>query len=201
MPRDNPEKRSGVRLDHRAPVTLESFEVGAIQKGRMFNYSRTGIYFESNFYLIPGAEIYVGINNSPYASASDEYECYRSIIQWRKFLEHSAFDYGYGVELIGKVAGDKKAEAKKESRSHLRKPCSIPTLVQAARRSVRGRIQNASYGGVFIYCSEALSRGQRVFLTIPLRKKRKIVTRAGEIVWADKNGIGIKFEEEPSGRS
>ena len=137
MLRDNPEKRSGVRLGHRAPITLESFEVGAIQKGRMFNYSRTGIYFESNFYLIPGAEIYVGINNSPYASASEEYECYRSIIQWRKFLEHSAFDYGYGVELIGKVAGDKKAEAKKESRSHLRKPCSIPTLIQgdAAQRS------------------------------------------------------------------
>jgi hypothetical protein len=196
MLEDNSEKRSAVRLDYREPIILETLEVGAIHKARMLNFSKTGIYFESNFYLIPGAEIYVGISNSPYASAPGVYECYRSTIQWRKFLEDSAFDYGYGVELTGQVSRDKRGDAKAESRSHSRKSCSIPTLIQSTQRKVRGLIKNASCGGVFIRCSEMLSIGQRVFLTIPLRKKRKIVTRAGEIVWADQNGVGIKFDEE-----
>jgi hypothetical protein len=175
---------------------LETLEVGAIHKAQLLNYSQAGLYFESNFYLIPGAEIYVGIDNSPYPSAPGIYECYRSTIKWRKFLDHSEFDYGYGIEIIGKVSRDKKAEGPDESRSHSRKSCSIPTLIQNPQRNVRGLIQNASCGGVFIRCSEALSKGQRVFLTIPLRKKRKIVTRSGEIVWANQNGVGIKFDEE-----
>ena len=53
-----------------------------------------------------------------------------------------------------------------------------------------------SYGGVFISCTEELSMGQRVFLTIPLKKKQKLITRSGEIVWRNKKGVGIKFEAQ-----
>jgi hypothetical protein len=196
MLKENPEKRSCARLEHQTPITLESFEVGVLHEARMYNYSKSGLYFESDFYLVPGTEIFIGINNSPYTSAPGVYECYRSIIKWRKFLEHSAFDYGYGIELKGRVPCGKKARAASESRLHPRTPCSIPTVLQSHTRRVRGVIQNASYGGVFISCAEALSKGQRVFLTIPLKKKQKLVKRAGEIVWSDTNGVGIKFEAE-----
>jgi hypothetical protein len=196
MLKDNSEKRSSSRFDHKAKITLESFEVGVMQEARMHNYSKSGMYFESDFYLVPGAEIYIGISGSPFTSESGVYECYRSVIKWRKFLEHSAFDYGYGIELKGKVARPKKAVGGDESRSHPRRPCSIPAVIQDTGRRVRGVIQNASCGGVFISCAEALSKGQRVSLTIPLKKKQKLVTRSGEIVWSGKNGVGIKFEAE-----
>jgi len=109
MPKDNSEKRSSSRFDHKAKITLERFEVGVIQEARMHNYSKSGVYFESDFYLVPGAEIYIGISSSPFAAEPGVYECYRSVVKWRKFLEHSAFDYGYGIELKGKAARPEKA--------------------------------------------------------------------------------------------
>jgi hypothetical protein len=36
----------------------------------------------------------------------------------------------------------------------------------------------------------------KISLTIPLKKKRKLVSRLGEIVWCDKNGIGIRFQTD-----
>jgi hypothetical protein len=197
MPKDNSESRSSSRFDHETRITLESFEVGVIQKARMHNYSRSGLYFESDFYLVPGAEIYIGIDRSPFPAEPGVYECYRSVIKWRKFLEHSAFDYGYGIELKEKVPRPKKAAGGGESRLHPRRPCAIPTVIQTGRRRVRGVIQNAGCGGVFISCVEPLSTGQRVFMTIPLKKKQKIITRSGEILWSSQNGVGIKFEADP----
>jgi len=196
MLKDNPEKRSCARLGHQAQITLESFEVGVMHEARMFNYSKSGLYFESDFYLVPGTEIYIGISNSPYCSPAGVYECYRSVIKWRKFLENSAFDYGYGIEIKGRVPCRPKPGKAGDARKHPRTSCSIPTVIQSNSRKARGIIQNVSYGGVFISCSEKLSTGQRVFLTIPLKKKRKLITRAGEIVWRNQNGLGIKFEDQ-----
>lgn len=196
MLKDNPEKRCATRFDHRARITLESFEVGVVQEARMQNFSKSGLYFESDFYLAPGAEIYIGISESPFASEPGVYECYRSVIKWRKFLEHSAFDYGYGIELVDKVVRPMKPDGGRPSRMHPRRPCSIPTLLQDNRRKVRGLVQNASRGGVFITCAEKLQKGQRVVLKIPLKKKQKLLTRSGEIVWSDATGVGIKFEAE-----
>ena len=68
----------------------------AFAGARMVNYSRTGLSFETNEHLHQGAEIYIGIENSPYASpASRSYECYRAKIIWRRELETVFFKYGY----------------------------------------------------------------------------------------------------------
>ena len=194
MLKDNPEKRCTARFDHRARITLESFEVGGVQEARMQNFSKSGLYFESDFYLAPGAEIFIGISDSPFSTEPGVYECYRAVIKWRRYLEHSAFDYGYGIELVDKAARALKADDGRKSRLHPRRSCSIPTLVQDDLRRVRGVIQNASRSGVFLRCAEKLQKGQHVVLKIPLQKKRKLVTRPGEIVWSNRNGVGIKFE-------
>lgn len=196
MLKDDSEKRCATRFDHRVRITLESFEVGVVQEARMQNFSKSGLYFESDFYLAPGAEIYIGISESPFSSKPGVYECYRSVIKWRRFLEHSAFDYGYGIELVDKVARPTKPGGERQLRTRPRRPCSIPTLLQDHGRKMRGVIQNASRGGVFISCTETLQKGQQVVLKIPLKKKQKLITRAGEVVWSNETGVGIKFEAE-----
>ena len=50
---DNTERRDKTRFPHEAPVTLENEEMGQLHGVRMYNYSNTGIYFETNFYLQP----------------------------------------------------------------------------------------------------------------------------------------------------
>jgi hypothetical protein len=196
MLKDSVEKRSSARIPCDCAVVLENFEVGVMNEARMYNYSQLGLYFESDFYLLPGTEIYIGINNSPFSPEPDVYECYRAIIRWRRFLEDAPFDYGYGVEVKRRVSrrGRSGTPGDCNSRRHPRRSCTIPTVIETKDRRLRGVVQNVSYGGVFIGCAETLVKGQRVYLTIPLQKKQKIVTRLGEVVWSDSHGVGIRFQ-------
>lgn len=190
------EKRSDARLDHRTLITLENFEGGVMHEARMINYSQKGLYFESDFYLIPGTEIYIGIPNSPFTSEPGVYEFYRSVIKWRKFRENSLYDYGYGIEIQTRTPQRRTTGSSADFRRHTRKSCSVPTLVQNKNNRIRGIIRNVSSSGVFIQCSEKPQTGQKVSLTIPLKKKRKLISRRGEIVWSDENGIGIRFQSD-----
>lgn len=204
MLKQNLENRADVRLQHSARIVLEDFEGGVMYEARMVNYSKKGLYFETDFYLAPGIVIFAGINDSPFASQSNVYECYRARIKWRKFLEDSVFDYGYGIEIQSRVDRRKQSGKGADSRRHARKPCAIPTLIEAKKRRVRGEILDASHGGVFIKCEEQVPVGQKVSVLIPLKKKQKLVVRVGEVVRSDAKGIGIKFQPHspvPSNRS
>jgi hypothetical protein len=194
MEKENPEKRVNARIEHQTPITLEHFEAGIMHAARMHNYSKNGLYFESDFYLIPGSEIHIGIADSPFTSEHGVYECYRSVIKWRKFLENSFYDYGYGIEILARIPRPDQPGQARDSRRQSRRSCSIPTLIQNKNRQIPGIIQNVNYGGVFVRCGEKPTKGQRVSLTIPLKKKQKLVSRSGEIVWSDENGIGIRFQ-------
>ena len=140
MLKQNLENRADVRLQHSARIVLENFEGGVMYEARMVNYSKKGLYFETDFYLAPGIVIFAGINDSPFASQSNVYECYRARIKWRKFLEDSVFDYGYGVEIQDRVDRRRQLGKGADSRRHARKPCAIPTLIEAKKRRVRGEI-------------------------------------------------------------
>jgi hypothetical protein len=196
MTNENPEHRAAVRLPHAAPIALAHNEVGVLHEARMFNYSSSGLYFESDFYLVPGTEIFIGLKSSPFTSSPGTYECYRSTIKWRKYIENSVFDYGYGVELKGKAPSRGAARHSRASRQHARSSCAIPALLQNETEKARGVIHNVSHGGVFVRCDGTFAAGQRLQLTIPLRKRQKIVTRFGEVVWSDPDGIGIRFDAE-----
>ncbi len=199
MEEENAEKRSRTRFEHRSPVRLEGFAIEAVPEARMGNFSEKGIYFESDFYLVPGSRVLIGLPASPLAGQEQVYECYRAVIRWRRFLEDSAFDYGYGVELEEKLASEASSAARfRESRAHPRRACSIPALIRSGGANVRGLIGNASPGGVFIRCEKPLEKGQRVLLNIPLRQRKKIVTREGTVAWADKERIGIRFDDAPA---
>ena len=196
MANENHENRTSVRFTHDSTISLEQNEVGILHEARMFNYSSSGLYFESDFYLIPGTEIFIGLKSSPFTSAAGVYECYRSTIKWRKYLESSVFDYGYGVELKGKALSRGEPHRARAPRRHPRASCTIPALLQNQSEKARGVIHNVSHGGVFVMCGGTFAAGQRLQLTIPLRKRQKLITRFGEVVWSDSNGLGIKFDAQ-----
>mgnify|MGYP000476481887 CR=1 FL=1 len=83
---ENPEKRDNARIDHQCLVTIENLTAGTINKAKMLNFSATGLYFEADNLMHPGEDIFIGIDNSPFASEQGLYECYRVEIIWRKEL-------------------------------------------------------------------------------------------------------------------
>ena len=90
----NPENRDAPRFRHEATVMFENYPAGDYHEGRMYNYSRSGMYFESDFAPKIGSDIFVGIENSPYSAGHD---VYRAKVVWCKELPEKASYFYYGV--------------------------------------------------------------------------------------------------------
>jgi hypothetical protein len=93
----SPDQRDTARFGHEASIMFEHYASGRYYEGVMFNYSRGGLYFESDFAPGVGAEIFIGVENSPFTSGHD---VYRAKVIWKKELSEnqSFFFYGVGVK-------------------------------------------------------------------------------------------------------
>ena len=167
-----------------------------MHRAKMMNFSDNGLYFEADNLLKPGEEIFVGIDNSPFASVIDTYECYRVKIVWRKKLKKSAFYYGYGARhtIDPRQAKSQKGDSKgwSDIRKHQRKSYTKPISFAAKEHIFEGFLKNISSAGVFIEASENFSAGQTLTFEIPLKKNQKAVVK-GEVVWSSPDGFGVKF--------
>jgi Tfp pilus assembly protein PilZ len=192
----NHEKRKNVRLDEYRPISVKDLKAGIFHKATMLNYSKDGMYFETDSILQPGAEIYLGIANSSHVSFVDEYECKRAEIIWRKKLKKSFYNYGYGIKLISadntkeQKCGNQRERI--DSRKHPRKPYSKSVLYAANDQILEGTSQNISLSGIFIKAKDKLSVGQTVILSLPSKAKKRLKIR-GEVVWSNHEGFGVKF--------
>jgi PilZ domain len=192
----NPEKRDNTRFDYQAPIVLEDAKFGILQGARMFNYSDFGLYFETDHFLAPGTDIYVGIPNSPYSPDPDVYERYHALIKWRKPLKKSSFYYGYGVRFLETDPLDRPIERGIESRKYPRKPCSLDVKYAVQKQIFPGEINNISLGGVFLKTSQndGLDVGQRFRLAILNRKKGHVIKRDARVIWSNRGGFGVEFQ-------
>jgi len=92
-----PDHRADPRYRHEAAIMYEHYRSGRYFEGRMLNYSRAGMYFESNFAPEIGTEIFIGVENSLYSSGHD---VYRARVIWHAKLQdpEALFSYGVGVK-------------------------------------------------------------------------------------------------------
>ena len=192
----NPEKRKNARMDHRCAVTIENLKAGVMHRAKMMNFSANGLYFEADNLMQPGEEIFVGIDNSPFASSKDTYECFRVKVVWRKKLKKSAFYYGYGAK---HTIDDRSLKSQKgdsegwgDIRRHQRKSYDKSIRFSAKEKIFEGFLKNISSAGVFIEANENFSAGQILTFEIPLKKNQKAKVK-GEVVWSSPDGFGVKF--------
>jgi Tfp pilus assembly protein PilZ len=193
---ENPENRNNVRLDYKSPITIENLKAGIIYKARMLNYSKHGLYFETDSLLQRGEEVFIGIEYSPYSDSQDTYECLRSTIKWRKKLPTSHFNYGYGVKYSfdydKQKSRDERLKIVDDQRKHTRKRYSQDLLFAAQNKILKGLAKNISPSGVFIETHHRLEAGYVITLVLPL-KNDKTAKIKGEIIWSGPNGFGVKF--------
>ncbi len=88
------EKRENPRLPHAATIMFENYVTGNYYEGRMVNFSRGGMGFEADFAPHVGAEIFIGIENSPYSKSHD---VFRAQVVWTRELSLNDSSYSYGV--------------------------------------------------------------------------------------------------------
>jgi hypothetical protein len=201
---ENLENRESARLDHVSSLQVQDIASGKIHKARMFNFSKEGVYFESDSVLNPGMQIYIGIQNSPYASLPDVLEYHRAKIMWRKKLKDSFFRFGYGAKLAS--AADKqdlepvskqdlKSDDRKQTkdfRKHVRRPYDKSTLFTTKKGIFEGSIKNIISDGVFIMSPNTFKVGQTLTLVLPFKNGKDVKVK-GKIVWTNDEGFGLKF--------
>ena len=192
---ENLENRDTARIDHTSSLQVKDLQSGKIHKAKMINYSKEGCYFESDSVLNPGMQIYIGIENSPYASLPDVLEYHRAQIMWRKKLKRSFFRFGYGLKLASSAnKQDLKNDINKtkDLRKHPRRPYNQSTLFATQNGIFEGLIKNISSSGVFIMGKSALEVGQIITLVLPFKNGKEVKVK-GEIVWTNDAGFGLKF--------
>ena len=193
---DNFENRNSTRINHTSSLEVKDLRSGNIHNAKMFNYSREGVYFESDSVLNPGTQIYIGIQDSPFASLPDVLEYHLAQIMWQKKLKDSFFRYGYGVKLTSfadkQDSKSKDIKRTKDSRKHPRRPYDQFTLFTSKDGILEGSIKNISSSGVFLTANSTLEVGQILTLVLPFKDGKDVKVK-GEIVWANDDGFGVKF--------
>ncbi len=93
----NSEFRRGERFYFETPVLLEDNRTGFHYDGLLFNYSKSGMYLETDYAPRPSRKIRIKINNLPDTSAPKKY---LAEVRWRQplFDKKSSYSYGIGVK-------------------------------------------------------------------------------------------------------
>ena len=93
------EKRGDARIAHQSRIKIKELKTGIFIGARMRHYSKNGIYIETDSLLLPGTEIYVGIENSPFISFANDYDIYQAEVKWLRMLNSREYKYGCGIKL------------------------------------------------------------------------------------------------------
>jgi hypothetical protein len=189
-------KRRGSRIYYWTPITIQESGVYFLYRARLANYSRSGIYFETDLLLYPGAKVYIGIQDTGHRLFSEDHASFFVNIIWRKRLTESSFSYGYGAKLPLDEA-QKKSQINnddeiKELRRNLRKSFSKPTYFTSENKYCKGAIRNISRSGVFIESEAKFSTGDELKFVVPGTKEYALLK--GEIIHFNPTGFGVKFK-------
>ena len=145
---ENPENRDNARIKYKSPVTIENLKAGVIYQARMLDYSKYGLYFETDSLLSLGEDVFIGIEYSPYADSHNTYECLRAKIMWRRELPTSYFKFGYGVKFS--INYDKQRSQSgnlkivEDQRKHQRKPYAKPIVYATKNQLIKGLTKDIS---------------------------------------------------------
>jgi hypothetical protein len=189
-------KRRGSRIYYWTPITIQESGVYFLYRARLSNYSRSGIYFETDLLLYPEAEVYVGIQDKSHRIFSEDHGSFLVNVIWRKRLTESSFKYGYGAKLTLDEA-QKKLQINndgemKELRRNPRKPFDKLTYFTSDNKYYKGAIRNISCSGVFIESGAKFSSGDELKLVV--QGANKFALLKGEIVHYNLTGFGVKFK-------
>ena len=189
------ERRAGARIEFKSPLKIKNLKSGTFSNARMVNYCDNGLYFESNSLLAEGAEIILGIENSPYLNGSDVIDVYQAKILWRKHVRSNFYQYGYGAQLLPASTDSMPGTAKVDKRKYPRWDCSQSVCFFSEKRQHNGVLKNACPNGLFIETPDTLTVGQTIKLKVRYHKTDQIKVLTGEIVRSGPKGVGIRVKK------
>ena len=206
----NIEKRKHKRYQYEAIISHDILSQEAAPDGKMYNFSKNGLYFESDHAFDTGEEIFVEIIDRPLSDKGLEL-LFDVKILWRKKPRGSSFQYGYGAQFnyspesientIGTIISKNRTQsfrkpdlkAQNDAREDPRKRYHKPLVFNYNKNIRQGLVTNISRGGAFIKTKTRLSLGYRIKFVITGSKIRKNVELMGWIVRLAPEGFAVSF--------
>jgi len=205
------ERRTHRRFVYEADISHDLLAHNHIYKGKLFNFSKGGLYFESDQSIFPGEEVFIKFKDQPDSIGDNNMSQlpFGVEIVWQYDLPDSFFRFGYGAHYIDKNDSlvktvkipeltqdnlqDKNPAAEKDPRKYPRRQYHKSLLLSYRDRNYRGEFKNISKGGVFIKTTIKFTVGKQIRVVIPGNKIRKNVYLRGLIVRINKEGFGVRF--------
>ncbi len=94
------ERRKSERIKYKSALLHNTSPPDFFYSGTMYNFSKRGLYFESNEDLLQGDEISISIKEPPaqFLEKTDQY--FDVKIMWCQDLQGSSYQVGYGAKLV-----------------------------------------------------------------------------------------------------
>ena len=195
---DNFDDRGARRTSYKTPVQVTDLSSGEVFDANLLDYSVSGVAFASDGFFEKGTPLYFSILYPPQYPTTRVLEYYKGKVMRRTDLQGNEFSYEYGVQLVSgpdrQDTGSGDVEITKELRKHPRRSFLRPLRFSTRDDTYDGSTKNISASGIFISADQKLEVGQTINLNLPL-KKGKMVRAAGQIVWVNAEGFGLKFSE------
>ena len=215
----NSERRIYRRFVYEADISHDLLAHNHIYSGKLYNFSKDGLYFESDQSIFPGEEVFIKFQKQP-GSAKDDILAQLPFgvkIIWQNKLSDSSFRFGYGANYIDRNDSlvktikvpeleshnlqNKTPEAEKDPRKYPRKPYHKSIRLTYKDKNYQGEFKNISRGGVFIKTSIQFPIGKQIRIAMPGSKIRNNFYLKGLIVRINTDGFGVKFEQKFAPRS
>jgi Tfp pilus assembly protein PilZ len=213
----NVERRKHRRFVYEADITHDILAHKKIYKGKLYNFSKGGLYFESDQNVYPGEEVFIKFNDQPESTGNGmlAHLPFGVEIVWQNNLTDSSFRYGYGANYLDtndslvrsvKIAEtqqeksqDNTQDAEKDPRDYPRRQSHKTLQLTYKGKNYKGEIKNISSGGVYIKTGIRFTAGKQIRIVIPGSKFRKESKLEGRIVRINSEGFGVEFSRK-SGR-
>ena len=94
------ERRKNERFKCKTTILHNTSLPDFFYRGTMYNFSKEGLYFESNEDLLQGDEISISIKKPPLQFIDKNHQYFDVKIMWCRELKDSSYQLGYGAKLI-----------------------------------------------------------------------------------------------------
>ena len=207
------ERRKFRRFKFETAILHDLLTQPDIYDGKIANFSKDGLYFESDQTVHPGEEIFIKIKNPPDAAGDEGLPHLPFLVKiaWRKRLTGASFRYGYGaryldpgdglVKSVESVASGRTARMEsrirdiEDPRQYPRRSYNKPLVFDYKNQYYRSLVTDISQGGAFIRSRLRISLGRKIIIVIPGSKIRKKSKVRGWIVRRNLDGFGVKFDK------
>jgi hypothetical protein len=207
------ERRKHKRHQYEAFISHDILSPEVKPAGKIYNFSRRGLYFETNQNFLPLEEIFVEVIDQAGTPDTEQELLFDVEIIWRKKLIDAPFRYGYGAKFkfSSEIIEQKikktrlksppppppppppKLEDQTEVREFPRKRCRHSIVFNHGNRIYRGWVINISRSGAFIQTRSKCSLGSKIRVVIAGNKPGKGLDRLGWIVRVNSEGFGLSF--------